>query len=98
MVKTAAERQAKYRSGRAFSGKDGEGQRRVDVWLSTESALALKRIARRYGVTQQVLIEKLLLAEDERILKGISVDSVEWNKYFGISTPASRDAAETASF
>jgi hypothetical protein len=86
IVKTAAERQANYRASRAFSGKDGDGQRRVNVWLRTGAALALKRIARRDGVTQQVLIEKLLLAEDERIIAEISVDSAEWNKYFGIDT------------
>jgi predicted DNA binding CopG/RHH family protein len=86
MVKTAAERQASYRASRAFSGKDGEGQRRVNVWLSTGSVLALKRIARRQGVTQQTLIENLLFAEDERILDEIPVDSAEWNKYFGINT------------
>jgi hypothetical protein len=91
MVKTAAERQARYRASRAFSGKDGEGQRRVNVWLSTGSTLALKRIAHRYGVTQQALIEKLLLAEDERILEELSVDSAEWNKYFGINTPLRHD-------
>jgi hypothetical protein len=88
MAKTAAERQAGYRASRAYSGKDGEGQRRVNVWLSTGSALTLKRISRRYGITQQVLIERLLLAEDERILAGISVDSGEWSKYFGINTLA----------
>jgi hypothetical protein len=86
MAKTAAERQAGYRASRAFSGKDGEGQRRVNVWLSTGSALALKRISRRYGITQQALLERVLLAEDERILQKISVESAEWNKYFGINT------------
>jgi hypothetical protein len=62
--------------------------RRVNVWRSTRFALALKRIARRYGVTQHVMIEKLLLAEDERILDEIADDSAEWNKYFGIATQA----------
>lgn len=51
---------------------------------STGATLALKRIARRYGITQQTLIERLLLAEDERVLNGIAVDSAEWKKYFGI--------------
>lgn len=95
MVKTAAERQARYRASRPFSGKDGEGQRRINVWLNTGSALALKRIARRYGVTQQALIERLLLAEDERILDKISVDSIEWYEYFGINPPARQCADGT---
>lgn len=88
MAKTAAERQAGYRASSSFSGKDGEGQRRINVWLSTGPALAMKRISRRYGITQQALIERLLFAEDERILEGISVDSAEWNKSFGINTLA----------
>jgi hypothetical protein len=86
MVKSAAERQASYRASRAFRGKDGEGQRRVNVWLSTGSVLALKRIARCRIVTQQTLIENLLFAEDERILDGIPIDSAEWNKYFRVNT------------
>jgi hypothetical protein len=94
MVKTAAERQARYRTSRAVSGKDGKGQRRVNVWLCTGAALALKRIARRYGLTQQALIEKLLLAEDERVFEKISVDSAEWDKYFGINTQVRRKLME----
>lgn len=86
MLKTAAERQATYRATRAFSGRDGNGQRRINVWLSTGSVLELKRIARRCGVTQQALIERLLHEGDERILGGISVDSAEWKEYFGTAT------------
>lgn len=51
MVKTAAEQQTSYRATTACSGKDGEGQRRANVWLSTGSVLALKRIARRHSVS-----------------------------------------------
>jgi hypothetical protein len=94
MAKTAAERQARYRASRAFIGKDGDGQRRVNFWLSTESALALKRIARRYVITQQALIERMVLAEDERILASIPVDSAEWNKYFGINTLTRKNGAD----
>jgi hypothetical protein len=86
MAKTTAERQAAYRSRRATSGENGDGQRRVSVWLSTGCALALGRLARRYGVTQQALIEMMLLAEDERVLSHIPADSAEWNEYFGVAS------------
>lgn len=87
MVKKAAARPARYRASRVFSSNDSEGQRRVNVWLSTGSGPAPKRIAPCYRVTQLALIEKLLFAEDKRILDEVSFDSAEWNKYFGIPKP-----------
>ena len=45
MAKTAAERQAAYRKNRATAGDNGE--RRINVWVSTATALALQRLARR---------------------------------------------------
>lgn len=38
MVKTTAERQAAYRARRDTAGVDGNGQRRVSMWLSTGAA------------------------------------------------------------
>jgi hypothetical protein len=81
--KTTAERQAAYRARQ--SNAEGDGKRRVSVWLSTGCALALGRLARRYGVTQQALLERMLLAEDERILATIASDSAEWSEYFGVA-------------
>jgi hypothetical protein len=57
----------------------------VSLWLSTGAALALARLARLtrcYGVTQRELIERMVLAEDERILAAIDSDSLEWDSYF----------------
>lgn len=83
MAKSTAERQAAYRARQAHGGDDGEGQRRVSLWVSTGCALALARLARRYGVTQRELIERMVLAEDERVLATIPSDSDEWDIYFG---------------
>lgn len=83
MAKTTAERQAAYRARQPDGGKDGNGQRRVSLWLSTGCALALVRLARRYGATQRELIERMVVAEDERVLATISPDSEEWDTYFG---------------
>jgi hypothetical protein len=84
MAQTTAQRQAAYRSRRATSGKNGDGERRISAWVSTGAALALVRLARRYGVTQQALIEKMLLDEDERVLAVIPSESDEWEQYFGV--------------
>ena len=82
MAKTVSERQAAYRARRDTAGVDGNGQRRVSMWLSTGAALAMARLASRYGVTQRELVEKMLLAEDERVLATLSIDTPEWGMYF----------------
>jgi hypothetical protein len=82
MAKTAAQRQAAYRARRPHAGHDGNGERRLSVWIDTSAWLALGRLARRYGVTQREVIQRLLVAEDERILAGIELDSPQWRAYF----------------
>jgi hypothetical protein len=84
MAKTAAERQAKYRAERPYAGSDSNGERRLNMWLSTAASLALVRLARRYCVTKREIIERLVIAEDARISASIDLDSPEWDKYFGI--------------
>jgi hypothetical protein len=82
MAKNVKERQAEYRARRASAGDNGE--RRLNLWVSTGSALALDRLARRYCVTKQAMLEKLLLIEDERVSASLDLDSPEWDKYFGV--------------
>ena len=82
MAKTTAEREAAYRERQDSGGVDGNGQRRVSMWLSTEAALALRRLSSRYGVTQRELVENMLLVEDERILATMKIDTTEWDSYF----------------
>lgn len=82
MAKSTAERQAAYRARQDSEGADGNGQRRVSMWLSTGAALALARLARRYGVTQREFVENILIAEDERVLAAMAIDTHEWNAYF----------------
>ena len=45
MTQTTAQRQAAYRARRDTAGKDGNGDRRLDMWVSTEAYLALTRLA-----------------------------------------------------
>ena len=73
-------RRAAYRARQDIAGVDGNGQRRVSMWLSTE-ALALARLASRYGVTHRELVESMLLAGDERI-STMTIETPEWDKYF----------------
>lgn len=83
MAKTAAERQREYRANRQLAGENGE--RRVTAYVSTRAALALKRLSRSYGVTQRELLEKLLIAEEDKVLRGLNLDSDEGKKYLGES-------------
>jgi len=91
MAKTAAQRQAAYRARRPHAGNDGNGERRLSVWIDTRASLALARLARRYAVTQRALIERLVIAEDERILAEIELDSAQWHAYFADTSLRSND-------
>ncbi|WP_426111328.1 hypothetical protein [Massilia sp. PWRC2] len=87
MAKSTAERQAAYRARQSSAGADGNGQRRVSMWLSTGAALALARLARRYGVTQRELVETMVRTEDSKVLETIAMDSPEWEEYFSYKAP-----------
>jgi hypothetical protein len=73
MAKTGAERQRAYRTTRQFAGKDGNGERRLNTWVSTRAALALDCLAVSYGVTKRELLERLLVAEEEQVLQGLAL-------------------------
>lgn len=83
MAKTPAERQKEYRAKRQFAGEDGNGERRITAYVSTRAALALQRLSDSYGVTKRELLEKLLIAEEDKVLKGLNLDSHEGRKYLG---------------
>lgn len=81
MPKTAAQRQADYRARRHLAGPRGNGERRLNTWLSTGASLALARLARRDSITQRELLERLITAEDNRILDTLRPDTPEWDAY-----------------
>jgi hypothetical protein len=72
MAKSAAERQREYRQRRPFAGQDGNGERRINTWVSTGAALALQRLARHHGVTQREMLERLVLDADRQVCAGLS--------------------------
>ena len=80
MAKTAAERQAAYRR----RSQIGDGYYRLNGWINMQAHFALGRLARRYGGMKREMIERLVIAEDNRIGSGIDWDSPEWNAYFGV--------------
>lgn len=83
MIKSNKERQAAYRARRPFAGEDGNGERRVSMYVSTRAALALDRLARHHGVTKRQMMEQLLIAEDDKILAKLDLGTDAWNEYFG---------------
>jgi hypothetical protein len=84
MAKSAAERQREYRQRRPFAGPDGNGERRINTWVSTGAANALKRLARHHGVSQREMLERLIEDADERIRKRLRSDA-EWDEYFCVT-------------
>ena len=83
MAKTAAERQAIYRKNRALAGDNGE--RRINTWVTTGSSLALGRLARRYGVTNREMLEKLVGEADQAVVSSLDPDRPEWSTYFTVT-------------
>ncbi len=84
MARTSAERQAAYRSRRLTAGDNGNGERRLNMWITTEADLALGRLARRYAVTKRAMLERLVVTADADIHSHLDIDSAEWTEYFGV--------------
>ena len=83
MAKTAAERQASYRYNRSCAGENGE--RRINTWVATGTYLALGRLARRYGVTNREMLEKLVGAAEQSVVSTLDLDAPEWSAYFSVT-------------
>lgn len=76
---SAAERQAVYRTRRSTAGENGE--RRLNAWISTGAALALKRLAAYHGKTQRQILDDLLLDAEEGILQQLRNDEAAFNQF-----------------
>jgi hypothetical protein len=95
-AKTSAQRQAAYRARRPTAGPDHNGERRLTVWVSTGAAMALARLARRYQVTQRAMLEQLLTAADDDVLRTLDADTAELDTYLGLAPlPGNDDHATT---
>ena len=83
MAKSVAERQAAFRKKRSHAGENGE--RRINAWVTTGTYLALARLARRYGVTNREILEKLVGEADQSISSTLDIDSPEWSVYYNVT-------------
>jgi hypothetical protein len=89
MAKTGAARQAAWRTKR----KD-EHARRVNAWLGLQGQVALERVARHHSLTREQMLERLIFAEDERLLMTITPDTPAWGAYFS-KPPHKRKSSTT---
>jgi hypothetical protein len=78
---TTAERQRAYRSRR----NDGDGDKRIDTWVSDEAYRALKRLAHHEGTSRKEIIQRLILNVDAGILKRLDIESPEWDAYMNVT-------------
>jgi len=85
MAKTTVERQKVYRKNRAFARENGNGERRINAWVSTSAYLALERLAQFYGVTKRGMLEKLIEAEDKNITSSLDPNATEWEEYLSVT-------------
>ena len=81
MAKTAAQRQSEYRIRR----NDGDGERRINTWVTCKTYFALERLAKRHGATRRHIVEQLIRDADAAILKSIELDSPEWDIYYDVT-------------
>lgn len=79
MAQTTAQRQAAYRKRRPTAGTNGE--RRLNTWISTGAALALKRLAAHYRMTQREVLERMLLSSEDEVLEMLRSNDDEFNHY-----------------
>ena len=91
MAQSTAERQAAYRKRRPTAGENGE--RRISTWVTTGAALALARLARREGVSQRAVLERLIRKADEAVVARLDPNGPEWEAYFGRDAVTGRAAA-----
>jgi hypothetical protein len=82
-ARTGAERQAAYRQSRSTAGENGE--RRINTWVTTGASLALARLARHHGYTNRDMLERLIIAADEKIVAKLDASAPEWNVYFNVA-------------
>ena len=83
MARSSAQRQAAYRQRRPDAGDNGD--RRIDIWVTTGTALALARLARRHGGPQRVVLEQMIRAADDAVTATLAPGSPEWDVYFAVT-------------
>lgn len=86
MALTPAERQKRYRQSRV-GAHDGEGEKRLNAWLSSAAMLALKRLAAYEGTSQRAIIERLTLAADKEVIEAFGSNDDAFDRYLNRQKP-----------
>ena len=81
MAKTAAQRQADYRARR----NNGDGERRINTWVTSATDCALDRLAKHHRITKRHMLERLIVKADAAILRTLDLDTPDWDAYFGVT-------------
>lgn len=80
MAKSNKERQQQYRLNRTSIGPHGEY--RINTFVSCDTHINIKLLARHYNITQKQVIELLINTAHKAIIGKIDIDSPEWEEYF----------------
>lgn len=71
-AKTSAERQASYRNRvKKIGSMTDFGKLNINTWIDTRAKFALERLARRSGLSESAMLERLLLQADESVYRGL---------------------------
>ena len=76
VAKSNAERQAAYRTRRA------RDSRALQLWLDDADKLALKRLARHWGISQAEAVARLIREADKAIMDGM--DDEQFEEYLAL--------------
>ena len=71
MALSPAEKQARFRERHLKEGN----RERLQLVVSLQAKRALERLARHHGLTQAAMLERLVMAEQERVTAGMDGDA-----------------------
>ena len=85
MAKSNAERQREYRA-RHLQNVEGTGER-INTVVSLQAKRSLERLASCYGVTQRLILERVIAAAEKEVLAGLSAkkQSAYYDKQLEVS-------------
>ena len=78
-ILTNAEIQANYRKKKKSEGTE----KRINTWINQTAFFSLERLTKHYGITQKELIENLLNAEEEKVIKATNFNPKKFDQYLG---------------
>jgi hypothetical protein len=76
-----ADRQAAYRRRKRTAPLD-VCKENLNLWINYQAKHALERLAKSHGKTQSEFLSELVLSAQEQYLRGIDIDTTEWEHYF----------------